>query len=1348
MRDSNLEEIIFGRVDPYIYAFTTNTIPNYLKVGDTYRSVRSRLEEWRRYFPELKKVFEESAKIKSKSGDVFFRDFAVHDYLEKTLNKERLTREILNKMHPCAYFSKEFFKNATSNDVKEAMKDIRRSFENNDNRYIFYDGNKETKEFTFKSEGPWDIRDNQQETIDRFKTAIDKGRTNLLMYAVMRFGKSFTSLCCAKEMKAKIVLVVSAKADVKDEWKKNVEKPKNINEKYVFIDVKKLKDNKNIINEIKSQGKWVVIFLTLQDLQGPIIKKQHKEVFNNQIDLLIVDETHYGARAEKYGKVLQQEKDSSVYNEYIKDVEKTKDRLKTLKAKVTLHLSGTPYRILMGNEFTKDDIIAFYQFTDIIKAQEKWDKKNISDDEPKPEWENPYFGFPQMLRFAFHPSAAAKAKLEELKKNGATYAFSELFEPQSKTKTKDCKHKKFIHEVEVLDLFEIIDGSKKDKNVLGFLDFEKIKKGNMCRHIVCVLPYCAACDALEKLICDNKKKFKNLSKYEIINISGIDHAKKYRSVDAVKRKIKECEENNKKTLTLTVNRMLTGSTVEQWDTMIFLKGTHSPQDYDQAIFRLQSQYIKKYTGKDGEIKYNMKPQTVLVDFDPDRMFQMQESKSSIYNLNTDKKGNSQLEERIREELSVSPIITINQDKIKQVEAVDIIDAVIEYSGKRGVWEEVTDIPVDFEVLKDPDIFDVINSQGEIGSNRGLKIEGNVGEDTDLDVPSVENTKTIIESKQAGSSGEIEKDDMKSLEKKFRTYYSRILFFAFLTKDNVLSLDGILQCIKEKDNARIAKHLNLEPIILEKIRNKMDSVKLGRLDGKIYTISKLAHDETIEPIKRAETALIKFGRFSESEVPTPINICDDMIGVIPNDTFFALKKGDNIMLDISSKAGEFAIAICKRCQSLGIRIKDITDSIWSIPTSSIAYEFTYKVYKFLGLDVDTIAKDFTSYDILKVKNETEDLNYKQIVALLTQNKKLGKIKLTDNIKRAGVNTMQVQAVVGNPPYQEARQNTSDNPIYHLFMNVAFQLSDKVSFITPARFLFNAGKTPKEWNKKMLNDEHIKVLSYERESKKYFPDTSINGGIAITYRDALKKYGAIKSFRPYKEIGTIADKVLNHKNFESIKDIVYLQNKFNLDALYKDYPAAKVKISSSGNEKRIVSSAFDNLAKVFSDKARTKSYVPICGLSNRKRIFKYIESKYLESGSNIDYYKVLLSSADGASGTIGKPVPARVIGDPVVLDAGVGYTQTFISIGAFKRKKEAENLYKYLKTRFVRFMVGTIKATNGLKIEVWSNVPKQDFSNKSDIDWSKPIKDIDKQLYKKYGLDKQEIDFIESMIKPME
>lgn len=116
------------------------------------------------------------------------------------------------------------------------------------------------------------------------------------------------------------------------------------------------------------------------------------------------------------------------------------------------------------------------------------------------------------------------------------------------------------------------------------------------------------------------------------------------------------------------------------------------------------------------------------------------------------------------------------------------------------------------------------------------------------------------------------------------------------------------------------------------------------------------------------------------------------------------------------------------------------------------------------------------------------------------------------------------VIGNPPYQEEARDTSDKPVYNIYMDAAYEVGRKVELITPARFLFNAGKTPKAWNEKMLNDEHFKVLYFEQDSSKIFSNTDIKGGIAITYRDESEYFGPIEAFTHFEELRTIKRKVI--------------------------------------------------------------------------------------------------------------------------------------------------------------------------------------------------------------------------------
>ena len=417
-----LDRIIIGRVEPHIYAFTTNTVPNYLKVGDTYRPVSKRLNEWREFFPDLEKKYENKATI---DEETYFRDYAIHQYLEKDLNKERLKQADLEDD---IYYSKEFFKETEIEDIDNAIEDIKENYRANSSKYEYYSSkNRLPQTYHYERGENWDLRPNQEAAVDRFINAVKNGRRNLLMYAVMRFGKSFTSLCCAIEMKAQTVLVVSAKADVKDEWKKTVESAGNFSE-YVFIESSDLLASENVISEKHSEGNKVVIFLTLQDLQGDSIKDKHKELFEEQIDLLIVDETHFGARAESFGKILKNagydktdEKNISKLEDENIDLVDADIEIKKINAKIRLHLSGTPYRILMGSEFEKEDIISFVQFSDIVKEQEEWDRKHLNNDNNNVnEWDNPYYGFPQMVRFAFNPNESSRKKMEALRKSGVS----------------------------------------------------------------------------------------------------------------------------------------------------------------------------------------------------------------------------------------------------------------------------------------------------------------------------------------------------------------------------------------------------------------------------------------------------------------------------------------------------------------------------------------------------------------------------------------------------------------------------------------------------------------------------------------------------------------------------------------------------------------------------------------------------------------------------------------------------------------------------------------------------------------------------------------------------------------
>lgn len=342
-------------------------------------------------------------------------------------------------------------------------------------------------------------------------------------------------------------------------------------------------------------------------------------------------------------------------------------------------------------------------------------------------------------------------------------------------------------------------------------------------------------------------------------------------------------------------------------------------------------------------------------------------------------------------------------------------------------------------------------------------------------------------------------------------------------------------------------------------------------------------------------------------------------------------------------------------------------------------------------------------------------------------------------------MKFDTVVGNPPYQENNtERKRDDSIYHLFIDEASKIADRFSLICPARFLFNVGSTPLQWNKKMLNDKHINIEFFEEDSCKVFPDTDIKGGIVVLHRDKNKIFGAIEAFTVHKELNSILNKVKTKNKLPDFGTLMFVQNKFNLEKLYEDYPEFKNKLGSNGKERRLISSIFDILPEIFYDiEPVTDNYIRIYGRQNNERLYKYVKIKYIEQSKNISRYKVLVPAANG-SGEFGEILSNPIIGQPFT-----GHTQTFISIGSFNTKQEADAILKYLKCKFSRAMLGVLKVTQNNKTkDVWSKIPLQDFTSNSDIDWTKSIPEIDQQLYKKYGLSEEEITFIEEKVQPME
>ena len=744
--------------------------------------------------------------------------------------------------------------------------------------------------------------------------------------------------------------------------------------------------------------------------------------------------------------------------------------------------------------------------------------------------------------------------------------------------------------------------------------------------------------------------------------------------------------------------------------MLYLKDCASPQEYDQAIFRLQNQYIRTLTTAGGaeQVKYNMKPQTLLVDFDPQRMFRLQEQRAQIYNVNTDQAGNKKLQERIETELRHSPIVTIGAEGLQRVEASDIMDAVRSYSAERSVMDEAIEIPIDYTLLADERMRSVISQLNPIDASKGIEIQAVTGEESELELETHDTPKGGgATSTQPAPSAET--DEGRLLGKQLATYYAQILFYAFLTETPVSSLEELIASIGQcADNKRIARNVGLQASILQIIQTESNPFVLRALDYKIANISTLMSDTSLTPSERVAVAMKKFGRLSSSEIVTPQAVALEMIdaldeGVITRDTR---------ILDIASKQGEFTRTLVSR---FGIAVGR---NVYALPTSTVSYEFTLKVYRLLGLDTDHVISDFTTYDILD--KEKKDRIMQQLI------------------------DMNFEIVIGNPPYQESDggAGASSKPIYQEFVYASNEVAKSHSvMIMPARW-YTGGKGLDQFREDMLTDKHIKLLYDYQRPDEVFPNTNNRGGVCFVVRDRrfdnskgqttiVSNYGGgktsmqhrslktkgLKIFIRHQESITILTKVTKHPDFSSIANYISSRKPF-------------------GIESNIVKSKYWHTGK------HRQGYLACIGKGFSKG---FVPSEMVKSNEEVlKAWKVLIPRANNIGTELKDDNLNSEVCPPMTVCTEA---YLFIGVGLSMDEVQAKNATKYMRTKFVRYMHSLAKTSHDGTNKTYRFVPLQDFTADSDIDWSQSVTDIDRQLYKKYALTPDEIAFIEEKVRPM-
>lgn len=1177
------------------------------------------------------------------------------------------------------------------------------------------------------------LRPEQRDAIDKTKAAY-KHYNRMLWNAKMRFGKTITALSLVKESKYKKVLIMTHRPVVNEGWFEDFNKIGMTKAGYLYGSRNR---GHRSVEELENLGQPYVYFASIQDLRGSTeiggkVSNKNHDVFSVAWDLVIVDEAHEGTQTDLAQNVL----DAVLRNK---------------RSTKLLELSGTPFNLL--SDYDEEQIFT-WDYTMEQEAKLVWSEEH-------PNEVNPYETLPKVSMYTFEMSDHFK----DINFTGDglgrySFNFKEFFRTD--------ENGKFVHEKNVRQFLKNITSPGPTNYPFANRAFR-----NNLRHTLWILPGIKECNALEDLLNEPGTVFHEEG-YKVVNVvrgdKTADEEASQSDVERVNRAM-DPDPATTKTITLTVRKMTTGVTIKPWTGVLFLSNTNSAMQYLQAAFRAQTPYASATFGQ--------KTNCYIFDFAPDRALTVMAEASSL-STGAGKLNSDEQEERMTKLLNFLPIIGEKGNKMHVYNVNTLLTKLKKAYAERAVRSGFDDNSIYSDKLlniESQDILDKFNKlKAIVGTTKKEKQETKIDiNNQGLTDKESETARKAKKKKPRERTKEEQEalDKVNALKRQRRALISILRGISIRIPMMIYGMDidfdedvSIQQFMNRVDDVSWKEFMPAD------VTKEMFKEFIPYYDSEIFIEAgkiirrRVKELDKADPLDRVEKIADIFGTFRNPDketVLTPWRVVNMHLGktigglVYYNDDYETqYVDGKSAMhwvssentervyhentriLEINAKTGLYPLfAAASLYWKEFQKMNDQTAGKFSL----IDEQFIWQ--KILRENIFVVAKTPMAKEIatrtLRGYNSDWDVNAEYVENII----KDAKTDVDAEAKKIEglFGNMKFDVVIGNPPYQENTENTSDNPIYHLFMNLAFKLSDLTTFITPARYLFDSGKTPHKWNQEMLNSPHFKVIFYTKNSWEVFPKTDIKGGVAVFIYDKNAKNTPIGTFTEFPMLNSILEKVekFTHQYLNSIGSS---QNSFKFsDKLYVDHPNLEG-VQSKGHKYDLKSNVLEKMSSVFTDNKIDASDIGIWGRLNNSRECKYINKTYITNNYNLEHYKVATPKAFGR-GAFGEK-----ISDPFVVDPYFGMSETFISFGKFNSRKEAESLLKYMKTKFFRAMLGVIKVTQDNTVAKYSKVPLQDFTTNSDIDWTKSISEIDQQLYKKYNLSQGEINFIEAKVQAME
>lgn len=1397
-----IDSSIFNKnknINKQIYVFMSMTLNTILgcsvaKIGDSINPWHRVFKEWS---PELQAVCDDIELIltmpavwwdKENPWIVHMvRDYSFHAYFrEKLYNRmvDYFSPEYLNQVFKGAKISQEFYifdyfsREEIIQVVKEAMEDIKKDIANPASHYKYYsykisETNKElvlnNEKIRFKRDKNFGLREFQKDIAHKnARYAIKhkhKGLHNYTMIvAPTRAGKTHTALTELKtlielaKLEESLTLVITGIVPALYEWVESCESHVSFEDLYIYT-MKDLKDNPNLIKEARDRGeKHIIVAASLQDLAGSNrnkgVKYNHKFLEEEKLTKIFVDEAHYAMFncSPEYSKILHNDnyadfEDLTGLNK--KDSKKFAKNIGSLEPEYGVsYITATPYDALYSGLFDfNENNTTIITAQDIQEEHKKWCKENPD----KPESESPYFGLPQPFSYRVPFSMPWEQLLET-------------------TPDSDLIHYNYIKHM-FSDLFGVTTQGY-SANILNNKLFKENRLGN---GIIITVDRQKIADQVEDILNEVLKE-KN---YSILNISS-DRGNKYS--DMTTNRIQQVIENiTSKFIVITVNRMMTGSTIRKVDTVLFSRHISSASALIQYLGRAGSPYVVEVesdeidptTGNKKTEKVCMKPYCAALFLDPTAALTVHDQQLKFH---VDHKDYNDSEEgayraATQELLETNPIIDYDEvtGQLREMTVNDIMSLTIENSKYLTDPFRSRIKGVNAFNIKNIDSDSIVKLNNLVFKSAGIQdLIVNYFDEEKYDSDSPEGVCKIkdcglvefkdflcvkhykeLDSKVKETIDRVEKDTvskknsadnhMIELLDRMDDLTVQCMIYVVLHPDTIRSMREVVKSARDTIGSRIVKNIGLDVELLEHF-----------IDHNVFKPSVdmlLEQQELIYSEMDGDSKIVDIMKSLKSLSVNEIISSDTAVKLLNDNIDFSVLSDKPAFLDNGCKSGVILIDIARRLKEEGYSDSIIRNALWCIPTSGLTYEIIRLVYESYGWNTDHILWAGGEYSALEVndflvryqhdkidKNSVKDrfmlgLFDEVLKELADKNNSVNDVDIDTDADNddTNVNNKLFTYTVSNPPYQmdssKGKNSTGTRTsidIFPDFHKCAVKYSDHVIMIYPATWQKNINKGHGKW---LIENGLKSACNYSAQE---LFGGSIKKGIIVSVINTIVDYDKDIYSNGIARSRDIPIWIEDDNYYLLYKNIIKWEGKFLSGAEY---------ITNLSNIKDSGLNFCDNSKDI---KHPVKTYIKKNPGKQADANYYYIDLKEINdfiktSGKfDIDKYNVVIQSAVfGRQSIFDSMIKGRGSIQARVFEPYQAAGLTLASIRSFDTEEEATNFVNYMNSNIVSQLLyfDYSRKTFG------SFVPDlEDYSdNNPNINWEQPL---EQQLLELFNFSKED------------